>query len=421
MGSKITCPTVESGDLVEDQKVYATFTIKGLLFENEDKTKQTLGFYTKNRQLVLDLMGLIRVFQIPAVNDLNGLENKPFSFKVDFNETNFIKFINLMNGKPYIKIFYHNFETFLVKTIFVQFDMETIGNICLKTTSSDFGEEKHQKNFQLDYGFYGNFYFDLLQCKIKNYDQKVQLEILKEILKYPGSSFQLHEKNLGTDHAEWFNKNVLQNLAQVVNKLLDFSLENEDIISDLLITTNHLTDWNKKNLSIHSIIPDSIEKILDLIEKNNDNSKSYWKFVKAMCYFDTKTCENKRLKKLFFKQELRFFQNSENNEEQLCLEFTNPDGILFSFLTNKIRNQRLQIVYYLIKKNEKLREFFVKNAGKVSNLFKDISLYLEKRKFQKTFRDFSLYYMVYLNRLLCFPDFSLLQFKAQDFFNMEYK
>ena len=202
MGSKITCPTVESGDFVEDQKVYATFAIQGLLFGG--KSKITQGFYKKNRQLVLDLMGLIRVFQIPAVTDLNGLENKPFSFKVDFNETNFIKFINLMNGKPYIKIFYHNFDTFLVKTIFVHFNMKTISHICSKTISSDFGEEKHQQYFELDYGYYGNFYFDLLQCKIKNYDQKFQLEILKEILKYPGSSFELNEINLGTDHVEWF-------------------------------------------------------------------------------------------------------------------------------------------------------------------------------------------------------------------------
>lgn len=420
MGSKITCPTIESGDFVEEQPVYATFAIKGIFFER-NKTKEAFSFYKKNRQLVLDLMGLIRIIEIPAVVDLNGLENLDFLFKVDFNETNFHKLLNLMNGKPYVRIFYHNFDTFLVKTIFLQFSMETIGNICLPTTSADFGEEKHPKNFQFDYGFYGNFYFDLLQCKIKDYDQKVQLEILKEILQYPGTSFKLSEKNLGTDHAEWLTKNVIQNLAQVLSKLLDYSLENENIIDDITKTTNHLTNWNQKNLSEHSFIPDSIEKILDLIDKKNENSNSYANFVKAMCYFDEKTCENGRLKKLFFKQDLKFFQKSKDYEKLLCKEFTNPDGLLFTYLTKNIHNDRIQTLYYLVLNYDDLRVFFIKNAEKVSNLLKDLTAYTEERKFLKTLIDLTFRYMVYLNRLLCFPDFSLIQFKAHDFLTMEYK
>ena len=214
---------------------------------------------------------------------------------------------------------------------------------------------------------------------------------------------------------------MLQNFAQIFNKLLDSSLENEEIINDISSTISYLTNYNKKNLLEHFIIPDSIEKILDLIEKNNDNSRRYSDVVKAMCCFDAKACENKRLKKFFFQQNLEFFKCSEVNEKQLCSEFTNPDGILFSFLTSKISMHQLPLLYHIVKKNEKLREFFVQNVGKISKMFKDISLYLEERKFKKGCFDLSLGFMVYFNRLLCFPDFSVLQFKAQDFFNKEYK
>ena len=400
MGSKITCPTINIGDFINNQPIYATLVLKGLIYEKDDtlslkkKTSYTKDFYTKKRQIVIEIMELYRIFEIEAVSELNDLQDKDFTFQIDFNHENFIKFISLYNNNPLIKIYYHNFDVFFMKSIFLAFNMTSIGCPSQeKSVSAEFDTEKEEKNLGFKYVFYGDFYYDILQCKM-NIDKNTQFLIVKEILKYTGSSFSKDsDKILSSDHGNWFKK-ILDNQGLVVNKLLDYSFENPEFLNEIERFVIQLSHYGDKYISESSLIPDSIEKILDIIEKKVDKSKVYIYILNVLCHYDKESCSNKRLKSVLLRK-----NDKKINIVDLVQEFTNSDMILFEFLTKKLNKKRLDLLFRILKTDKKALNFLRINSEKVCELYKDLNKYFEIHKFENDYQQ-TFAHIMYINKII---------------------